>query len=551
MKNSIYTLLCFLLPLTVFAQQRAINYQSNEVMIQLISEVNIADFQKSFTVENPDLPALKLKRVTVERLNMFLFQFDDKKADAFTILKFANVHPMVAAAQLNYRLEMRDSIPDDPLFAEQWGLERIQAPDVWAFSTGGTSVDDKEIVVAIIDSGFDLEHEDLQENVWQNPAEIVGNNIDDDGNGLVDDIMGWNYFNGLPEHPISSHGTSVTGIIGAKGNNNTGVSGVNWNVKLMLFTAKFSEEIAAAYGYIIEQRLKYNQSNGAEGAFVVATNASLGINNTFCFEQPLWGGMYDPLGEVGIINVAATTNASGTNVDVDGDMPTTCESDFLISVTNSDIEEQRKGGYGPESIDLSAPGSGSVTVTSGSNYDTNFGGTSASCPHVAGSAALLFSLPCEDFATLVEEDPAASALLIKQFILDGVDKFVNFEGEMVSNGRLNLYQSAELLHSYCVANDAERTDNTFAEKYLNEAGFISIFNSGSSQISVDFSTMNFEPVDIAIYDAIGRLVLEDAMTPSAFSNQTYTVDTFSWATGIYFINVRGIDAKVTAKFLKN
>jgi subtilisin family serine protease len=554
MKNTFLLLLLLSLNIAVFAQQKAVNFKEGEVLIQLSKNVSITAFLAKFNEENETMPLIKLKRVTVPRLDMYLLDFDTKNAATTTVLEFLKEEPNILAAQLNYRLEMRDSIPNDPLFTDQWSLERIQAPDVWAFSTGGTSVDNDEIVVAVIDSGFDIEHEDLIDNVWQNTAEIPDNNTDDDNNNLVDDVAGWNYFENKPAHPITSHGTSVTGIVGAKGDNNKGVTGVNWDVKLMLFTARFSEEIAAAYGYILDQRILYNETNGAEGAFVVATNASLGISNIFCEEQPVWGEMYDPLGEAGIVSVAATTNDRNTNVDVSGDMPTSCESDYLISVTNSNMEEERRGGFGVTSIDLAAPGTGSTTVTpTGSNYNTNFGGTSAACPHVAGAVSLLFSLPCESFANLVKTQPAASALLMKQAIMEGVDPISEMNSETVTGGRLNLYNSAQFLHSYCVANDQERADNTFQENYIGAPNFIRIYapDATGDQMLIDFSTMDFEPLQMAVYNSIGQLMYKDELKTNAFVSQTFELDVKSWATGAYFISILGIDKKVTGKFLKN
>ena len=554
MKN-ILILFIFSFSTFLFAQEKAIdsNYQSGELLVQLYENRLIDDFIADFYQQNKALPGLHIKNKTVPRLNIFLLNFDDQNTDISTMLEVVKAHPFVAAAQLNYRLTTRDSIPNDPLSADQWSLQRIQAPDVWSFSTGGQSVRNDEIVIAVVDSGFDIEHEDLQANLWQNEAEIPFNGIDDDSNGFVDDINGWNFLNNLPQHPITSHGTAVVGILGAKGNNNLGVTGVNWNVKLMLMTANFSEQIAAAYGYALDQRILYNETNGEQGAFVVVTNASLGINNIFCEEQPVWGAMYDPLGEAGIVSVAATTNNRSTNVDTMGDMPTSCTSDYLITVTNSNFEEEREGGFGATAIDLAAPGTGSTTLNTGGNYNTNFGGTSAACPHVAGGVALLFSLPCPDLGDLIADDPAASALLMKEAILEGTEKLDALNGETVSGGRLNLFGSAQYLNSYCVAKDFERSQDTFADTYIGDAGFIRVYapDASGNRLLIDFSTMNFDPINIAVYNVLGQLIYKDVMRPDAFVSQTFELDVNDWATGAYFISVTGISSKVTAKFLKN
>lgn len=537
-----------------FGQEKAVNFQQDEILIQLADDISIEDFLKDFNQNNSALPVLKLKKTTVKQLNIFLINFDKKRAEIATILDKLRQSPQVVATQLNYQLQMRDSIPNDPLFTDQWGLDRIQAPDVWAFSAGGTSFNNDEIVIAVIDSGFDVEHEELQENIWQNSLETPFNNTDDDNNGYIDDVNGWNFINDLPQHPITPHGTAVAGILGAKGNNNTGVTGVNWNVKLMLLTAKLTSDIVEAYGYVLEQRRLYNETNGAEGAFVVVTNSSFGIDNVFCETNEnfaIWRKMYDLMGEVGIVSVAATSNNASTNVDMMGDMPTSCDSPYLITVTNNNIEEERDGGFGEMSIDLAAPGSRSTTTGTGSTYDTNFGGTSAACPHVAGAVGLLFSLPCEDFADLIIDNPAESALVMKKAILGGVDPINSLNGETVTGGRLNVFNSMQYLHSYCVARDFERENDTFAENYIGPLGFVRVFSPDNSieRLMVDFSAMNFEPIEVGIYNSVGQLMYQDVMQPEIFNTQSFELDVQGWAAGAYFISVLGIKAKVTGKFL--
>ena len=557
MKNLLLSLLLITISCSVFGQEKAINFKSGEILIQLESEVLIDDFLKDFQQTNQDLPVLNLKRVTAKRLNLFLLNFDENKGDIMRVLDEVKEHPQVLSAGLNYELQMRDSIPDDPFYTDQWSLDRIQAPDVWAFSTGGTSYNNDEIVIAVVDSGFDIEHEDLAGNIWENTAEIPSNGIDDDNNGHIDDVNGWNFLNDLAGHPVTSHGTSVTGILGAKGNNNTGVTGVNWNVKVMLLTARFSEEIAAAYNYVLEQRMLYNNTNGAEGAFVVVTNASLGIDNVDCENDNTsaiigWRTMYNLMGDVGIVSVGATSNNRMIDVDVSGDMPTSCESPYLITVTNNNFEDEREGGFGLTSIDLAAPGSGSTTIRPGSEYNTNFGGTSAACPHVAGAVGLLFSLPCEEFANLTISNPSASALLIKEAILEGVDPIAELSGETVTGGRLNIYKSAQYLHSYCVARDFEQENASFSDTYVNPLGFVRVFSPDPTgdKMLIDFSTMNFEPIEVGIYNSVGQLMYKDVMRPELFDNQTFELDVQGWAVGAYFISVLGIKSKVSTKFFK-
>src|SRR5262249_8554839 len=122
-----------------------------------------------------------------------------------------------------------DATPDDPDFGQQWGMTAIGAPLAWDRVTGSASV-----TVGLLDTGVQLTHPDLAANIWTNPGEIAGNSIDDDANGYVDDVHGWDFRNNDndPADDIN-HGTHVAGIIGAAGNNGLGVTGVNWTVGLM------------------------------------------------------------------------------------------------------------------------------------------------------------------------------------------------------------------------------------------------------------------------------------------------------------------------------
>src|SRR5690606_27888318 len=143
--------------------------------------------------------------------------------------------------------------------------------------------DGDTIVVAIIDDGINPNHPDIQGNLWNNRHEIAGNGIDDDLNGYVDDVLGWNTYSTPMNDNITGgswgggHGTPVAGIVGAKGDNNVGVAGVNWNVKLMIIVGGGDQADAlTAYGYVLASRKQYNETNGEKGAFIVSTNASWG-----------------------------------------------------------------------------------------------------------------------------------------------------------------------------------------------------------------------------------------------------------------------------------
>src|SRR4030095_15216469 len=170
-------------------------------------------------------------------------------------------------------------IPNDPSFGQQWSLNNtgqsggtpdadIDGPEAWNLTTSGLTAAGDSIVVAIVDGGFYLTHPDLK--FWKNWFEIPGNGIDDDNNGYVDDVDGWNAYNNNGNITGNTHGSHCSGIAGAIGNNNTGISGVNWNVKIMAVMGSSGTEavVVRAYGYCLKQRKVYDQTNGQRGAFV-------------------------------------------------------------------------------------------------------------------------------------------------------------------------------------------------------------------------------------------------------------------------------------------
>ena len=288
-------------------------------------------------------------------------------------------------------------------------------------------------------------------NLWKNHAEIPDNGIDDDNNGYVDDYHGWD--TGSNSDNVGDgggHGTPVAGIVGAKGNNGVGVAGVNWDVKVMIVQGGtgVESEVLQAYSYALVARQRYNETNGTEGAFVVSTNASWGVDFGQPEDAPLWCSFYDTLGVHGILNCGATINGN-QNIDEVGDLPTACPSDYMIAVTNmnwNDIKVQGAG-YGLETIDLGAFGANTWT-TSVSSYGS-FGGTSGATPHVTGTIALMYSAPCPLLSGLAKSDPEAAAALVREYILDTVDPNESLEGITTTGGRLNVANAMNELMANC------------------------------------------------------------------------------------------------------
>lgn len=427
-----------------------------ELLIQLKLNTTPADVEKEALEELGILPALKMKEVVSDYMRIWLFTFNEDEIAKRDMIRMMNTLKSVSVAQANHIVADR-VVPNDPFFGQQWHHYQENDHDIdsdlaWDITTGGVTANGDSIVVCIVEiGGAKWDVPDIIENHWTNIHEIPDNGIDDDGNGYIDDYHGWSVTSNDDEvFGNGSHGAQVSSMIGAKGNNGVGVSGVNWNVKLMQVRmgSIVESSVIAAYTYPLIMRKKYNQSNGEQGAFVVATNSSWGTNFGQPADAPLWCAMYDSLGVYGVLSCGATANSS-INVDTQGDLPTACPSDYLLSVTNTNSSDVKvnSAGYGVVTIDLGAPGN-QVFLANNSAYG-NTSGTSFSSPCVAGAIALLYSAPCSSFMSVVNQDGAEAALHIKNYILEGVDQTELLQTQTLSGGRLNVNNSLSAMLDVC------------------------------------------------------------------------------------------------------
>lgn len=434
----------------------------------------------------------------------------------------------------------RKTEPDDPLYFDQWHLQQIMAPEVWEITKGGTTALGDTIVIAVLDSGCQLDHPDLQANIWRNRAEIPGNGIDDDGNGYIDDYFGLNVATGTDQHNASGHGTEVAGVAAAVTNNAEGVSSLAWNSRVMIVSKSgggwLESEAVEAMEYVLEQRRRYNQSNGASGAFVVSANLSFGWNSLMPEDLPLLCEMFNALGMEGIIGVAATTN-SNTNVDTFGDLPTTCPSPYLLSVTSSDRDDRKANtGYGKINIDLAAPGRQIMTTTTPSNYFAT-SGTSVAAPQVAAAVALLYSVDCFPFAQIAKTSPSEAALIVKNAILSGVDKNENLQEFTASGGRLNLFNSLLNL-SNC-------------ETDLDELAILNIYpNPFFDEINIEFRTPDFEKYELQITDMLGRRVLSTKFSTLPFTESVLRLELSQLPVGMYLLHITETEGRSAFTIIK-
>ena len=456
-------------------------------------------------------------------------------------------YPGVVYAHANRRVESRME-PNDPLYGDQIGLQRIGAPRAWEFSTGGVASDGSEIVIALFDDGLDITHNDLDGNLYLNPGEVAGNGIDDDNNGFVDDVVGWNFINNTPNHflDFDEHGTRVAGILGARGDNGAFGTGVNWRTKILPFTVETFDQIAAASLYVRDLRRRWNETGGAEGAFVVVGNYSLGIDRLSCTEAAVWRDVMDPLGEAGILTVGATSNDPENDVDQNGDVPTSCPSEYLISVTATGRRDERLTAFGPNSIDLAAPGSGIVTIGH-NNTPGSISGTSAATPFVSGAVALLYAMPGSTIVEQARENPAATARAVRDFIFDSVEPLSSLEGQTTTGGLLDLARATEFAHAFSVASDRS---SDYVQQLVQGEDVLKIFPVPARDVvTIEYATRDFASINLEIYDASGRLLARELAKTIPFEQQSLELDVSGYAHGVYWVTITGTEEPKSRRFV--
>lgn len=308
--------------------------------------------------------------------------------------------------------------------ANQYGS---QAGEAWAAGKTGSIT----VWIGIIDEGYMYTHDDLAANAGINPGEIAGNGNDDDGNGLVDDVYGWDFdgnnntvFDGVDD----DHGTHVAGTIGAVGGNKIGVAGVVWNVKMM--NAKFLGKRGGTTANAIKAVDYFTGLKTRHGINLVATNNSWGGGG---FSQGLFEAI-ERANTAGILFIAAAGN-DGKDIDASVSYPAGYSNANIISVasiTNTGAMSSFSN-YGKTLVDLGAPGSSIWSTVPKSSKGkvvagyASYSGTSMATPHVAGAAALYAA-----------SNPGASAATIKNAILGSAVPTASLSGKTVTGGRLNV-----------------------------------------------------------------------------------------------------------------
>ncbi|UCE60918.1 MAG: S8 family serine peptidase [Phycisphaerales bacterium] len=459
----------------------------------------------------------------------------------------ANTSTVIEAVHPNY-IYQTSWVPNDPRFSEQWALNNtgqtggtvdadIDAPEAWDITQGNA-----DVVVAVIDTGVDYNHEDLAANIWTNNGETPDNDTDDDGNGFVDDYLGWDFVEnagGCAETEDCSvrdndpadahgHGTHCSGIVAAPANNGTGIAGLAPNTKVMALRAGYLtvDGRGSLYDSDIEPAILYAVGNGAD---VISMSFGGGGGATedefqFAFDQ-------------GVVLVAAAGNANTHHKTY----PAAYDQVVAVSASDHDDAKASFSNYGSW-VDVVAPGVSILSTLPGDAY-TSWNGTSMACPHVAGLGALLLS-----------QTPGLSQLELKTLVRSTTDTVTSTE--YLGIGRINANEALSRPSTLVADLDSSLDDTTVGATIdilgtANGTGFVDYtlyFGSGVYPDAWTLISTSAVPVTDGILgswdtsegtDGIYsiRLVAEDSLAQQSEDRVILTTDnvyiSYPWGNDIF------------------
>ncbi len=463
---------------------------------------------------------------------------------AITMLKN---NPAIAYAEPNWVFTAQ-ATSNDPYYTNGnlWGMYGdatsptnafgSQAGEAWASGNVGSS----SVVVGIIDEGIDYTHPDLAANIWTNPGEIAGNGIDDDIDGYIDDIHGWDFYNndntifdGTTSNSVDHHGTHVAGTIGGVGGNGQGVAGVNWNVtmisaKFLGPTGGYLSDAVKALDYLTNLKTKY-------GVNIVASNNSWGGGG---YSSTLQSAI-TRAANAGILFIAAAGN-NGTNNDTTANYPSNYDTtagagyDSVIAVAAIDASGNLPSfsNYGATTVDLGAPGVGIYSTLPFNSYGS-YSGTSMATPHVTGAVA-----------SYAASHPGVTAAAIKSAILSSAQATptATLAGKTVTGGRLNISAMPDVKPSLSI------NDVTLNEGNSGTTAFtftVTLSSPSTETVTVGYGTADGTALQSSDYQsASGTLTFAPGVT-----SQTITVsangDTTVESNETFYVNLTSASSNAT------
>ena len=443
-------------------------------------------------------------------------------------------NPMVEYAEPNW-IYSHQADSNDPYFinGSLWGMYGdasspanafgSQAAEAWSAGYTGLST----VYVGIIDEGVDFQHPDLNANVWTNALDSV-DGIDNDRNGFVDDIHGWDFNennNTIYDGSGDDHGTHVAGTIGAEGGNAVGVAGVNWNVKYI--STKFLGANGGTTANAIKAVDYLTNLKSSQGLNIVATNNSWGGGG---FSQ----GLLDAINRGGAANIlfVAAAGNSGLNSDVSASYPAGYATNTVLSVAaiSSTGGLASFSNYGATTVDIGAPGVG-INSTLPNNSYGSYSGTSMATPHVTGAAALYAST-----------HPGATAAQIKSAILSTATPTTSLTGKTVTGGRLNvgalMSSSGPATPSITIDNYSDIEGNSGTKLFTF---VVSLSNPSTSNVTVQYATANGTTKSNGngrdLNAASGTITFLAGGQPTQTINVTVRGDTTVESDEIFFVNL--------------
>ena len=414
----LFLTLCGMLTVTgAFADEVTVEYVPGELIVWFDTNAGLSAqaMEQMYSAAHVQIGAKQLK--TLSALGYPQIQLVQIPAES-SVEQTAQDYLSIAGvkyAEPNYIVKVQKT-PNDPRYPDLWGMDFIDAPIAWEYTTGS-----KQVLVAVVDTGVDYNHPDLAANMWTNPGEIPGNGIDDDGNGFIDDYYGWNFAdNNADPMDRNGHGTHVAGTIGAVGNNGIGVAGVNWDVSIMAVKGLGDDGRGSTFALI--SGVIYASNMGADI-----------INNS-------WGGGSPSraLTEAVRLSPALIVFAAGndgTNLDIEPESTNIDRPNvILVAASNVDGDPAWYTNYGKTTVHVTAPGgetsdekdpNGILSTTPNNTYSF-YQGTSMAAPMVSGLAALIKAA-----------NPSLTAPEIKNIIIETVTPAPQWSELTITGGIVN------------------------------------------------------------------------------------------------------------------